>query len=67
MLETKKIKIINAVKELVNLEVLRRLYQNPEISAALNKLSEEERQKVISELLEDPEYEKALYNAISDL
>ena len=45
--------IKNAAKDLIELEVLNLLYKDEKIGKALNELSLEERQKIISELRAD--------------
>ena len=59
--------IKNAAKDLIELEVLNLLYKDEKIGKALNKLSLEERQKIISELRADPAYQKALNDELSKL
>ena len=48
------------IKELIELNVINNLYNNPQIAEALNKLSQEERQKAIAEIRTNPQYQKAL-------
>ena len=59
--------IKDAAKDLIELEVLNLLYKDEKIAKALNKLSLEERQKIISELRADPAYQKALNDELNKL